>query len=113
MLFIVLHGILQWIGVGNSNVMDGRGALLIVIGLLNPYAAWPFLRQEMAFKRPIIYYIAMIVNSLLRFNWIFYIIYASSDIKNYTLVSFLISLSEVFRRWIWAFYRMDNEHCTK
>ncbi|RPB18047.1 EXS-domain-containing protein [Terfezia boudieri ATCC MYA-4762] len=109
MLFIV-HGILQWIGVGNSDVMDGQGGLLIVIGLLNPYATWPFLRQEMAFKRPIIYYIAMIVNSLLRFNWIFYIIYPLNSQQ--CSVSIIISLSEVFRRWIWAFLRMDNEHCT-
>ena len=111
---------------GNSDVMDGRGSLLIVIGLLNPYAAWPFLRQEMAFKRPIIYYIAMIVDSVLRFNWIFYVTSASTgsiqnppsiqqsiSIQHSASVSFLISLSEIFRRWIWAFFRMDNEHCTK
>ncbi|KAF8424745.1 EXS family-domain-containing protein [Tirmania nivea] len=78
--------------------------------LLNPYAAWPFLRQEMAFKRPIVYYIAMIVDSLLRFNWIFYVIYTQPKYQIY--VSFGISISEVIRRWIWAFFRMDNEHCT-
>ena len=96
----------------NSDIMDERDGFLMIIGLLNPYAAWPFLRQEMAFKRPIIYYIAMVADSLLRFNWIFYVIFAS-NIQHSTAVSFFINLSEVFRRWIWAFFRMDNEHCTK
>ncbi|KAF8469454.1 EXS family-domain-containing protein [Kalaharituber pfeilii] len=52
--------------------------------LLNPYASWPFLRQEMGFKRPYLYYLAMIVDPLLRFNWVFYIIFAR-DIQHSTL----------------------------
>ena len=53
----------------------------------------------------------MIVDPILRFNWIFYAIY-TQDIQHATLVSFLVALSEVFRRALWVLFRVENEHCT-
>jgi len=53
----------------------------------------------------------MFIVTLLRFNWVFYIIFAG-DNQHSTVISFLISLTEALRRWIWAFFRMENEHCT-
>lgn len=53
----------------------------------------------------------MVLDPLLRFNWIFYAIY-SHDLQHSALLSFGVSFSEVFRRGIWSLFRVENEHCT-
>lgn len=80
-------------------------------GLCNPYAEHPFLRDVLGYKRPWVYYLAMFLNPLLRFNWIFYVIFAS-ELQHSALLSFFVSFSEVCRRGIWTLFRVENEHCT-
>lgn len=53
----------------------------------------------------------MFLDPILRFNWIFYIIYRN-DLQHSSLVSFLISFSEALRRGVWVVFRVENEHCT-
>ncbi len=84
---------------------------LIAPGLCNPYAPHPFLRDVLGYKRAWVYYVAMILDPLLRFNWIFYAIY-SHDLQHSALLSFAVSLSEVCRRGMWSLFRVENEHCT-
>lgn len=78
--------------------------------LLNPYARWPFIRDTVGFKKSWVYYFAMFIDPPLRFSWMFYIIYAN-EIQHSALLSFMISVAEVFRRFVWCFFRMENEHC--
>ncbi|KAI9780506.1 MAG: Xenotropic and polytropic retrovirus receptor 1 [Candelina submexicana] len=84
---------------------------LIKAGLCNPYAKHPFLRDTLGFRRPSIYYMAMIIDSILRFNWIFYAIYRR-DVQHSAVLSFLVAFSEVLRRGMWTLFRVENEHCT-
>ena len=81
------------------------------IGLCNPYAVHPFLRDVLGYKRPWVYYLAMIIDPVLRFNWIFYAIY-SNDLQHSAVLSFFVAFSEVCRRGIWSLFRIENEHCT-
>lgn len=53
----------------------------------------------------------MIIDPILRFNWIFYAIY-TNDTKHSAILSFLIALSEISRRGVWTVFRVENEHCT-
>ena len=53
----------------------------------------------------------MALDPILRFNWIFYVIF-SKDIQHSALLSYVISLSEVGRRAMWTLFRVENEHCT-
>ena len=53
----------------------------------------------------------MILDPILRFNWIFYSIY-THDLQHSTIVSFLVAFSEVTRRGIWTLFRVENEHCS-
>jgi hypothetical protein len=76
----------------------------------NPYARYPFLRDNLAYRRIWMYYVAMVLDPILRFQWIFYAIY-TGDIQHSTVVSFLVSLAEVFRRAMWMLFRVENEHC--
>ena len=48
----------------------------------------------------------MIIDPLLRFNWIFYAIY-SHDLQHSAILSFFIGLSEVLRRGMWALLRVE------
>lgn len=79
--------------------------------LLNPYAKYPFLRDNLGFKNPLWYYLAMLIDPIIRFNWVFFLIFENS-VQHSAFVSFAISLSEVLRRFMWTFFRMENEHCT-
>ncbi|KAI9885011.1 MAG: tRNA (adenine-N(1)-)-methyltransferase catalytic subunit trm61 [Watsoniomyces obsoletus] len=79
--------------------------------LCNPYAEHPFLRDTLGYKYTWMYYVAMILDPLLRFNWIFYVFFAR-DIQHSALLSFFLSFSEVIRRSIWMLLRVENEHCT-
>ncbi|KAL9114107.1 MAG: hypothetical protein Q9227_001879 [Pyrenula ochraceoflavens] len=77
----------------------------------NPYAPYRFLRPTLAFRRPWVYYLAMVIDPILRFQWVFYVIFAD-DLQHSALLSFLIALAEVGRRGLWSIFRVENEHCT-
>ncbi|KAL9102555.1 MAG: hypothetical protein Q9163_002305 [Psora crenata] len=79
--------------------------------LCNPYSEQAFLRDVLGYKRPWVYYLAMVIDPILRFNWIFYAIY-SNDLQHSALLSFFVAFSEVCRRGIWSLFRVENEHCT-
>lgn len=84
----------------------------ITTGLGDYSAAHPFLRKQLGYKRVSFYYFAMVIDPILRFNWIFYIIF-KSNMQHSALLSFSLSLSEIIRRGIWTVIRVENEHCTK
>lgn len=85
--------------------------LIMDWSLGNAYARNPLLREMLAFRRVWVYYVAMVVDVIIRFNWIFYAIFAR-DIQHSAVLSFVVSLSEVFRRGVWTIFRVENEHCT-
>lgn len=77
----------------------------------NPYAKHPLLRDALAFRKVWVYYAAMAIDVIVRFNWIFYAIFAK-DIQHSAVLSFAVSLTEICRRGIWTIFRVENEHCT-
>lgn len=85
--------------------------MLTDLGLCNPYAKHPFLRDVLGYKRAWMYYLAMIIDPILRFNWIFYAIFAD-ELQHSALLSFFVGFSEICRRAIWTLFRVENEHCT-
>ncbi|KAI0536581.1 EXS family-domain-containing protein [Xylaria digitata] len=84
--------------------------LFMDFSLLQPDARHPFLRDILGLKRRWLYYTIMVIDPILRFGWIFYAIF-THDAQHNTIVSFLVSLSEVVRRGMWALLRVENEHC--
>lgn len=85
--------------------------LIMDWSLGNPYAKTPMLREVLAFRRVWVYYAAMVLDVVVRFNWIFYAIFIT-NIQQSALLSFMIALSEVCRRGVWSIFRVENEHCT-
>ncbi|OGE57400.1 hypothetical protein PENARI_c002G01828 [Penicillium arizonense] len=85
--------------------------LIMDWSLGNPYAKNPMLREVLGFRRVWVYYVAMLLNVVIRFNWIFYAIFIN-NIQQSALLSFVVSVSEVCRRGVWSIFRVENEHCT-
>jgi hypothetical protein len=79
--------------------------------LLQPGAKKPLLRDVRGFKNTWWYYVAMVIDPIFRFNWIFYSIYIT-DLQHSSAASFFIGFSEVTRRGIWTLFRVENEHCS-
>ncbi|CAK9438383.1 uncharacterized protein LODBEIA_P26070 [Lodderomyces beijingensis] len=79
--------------------------------LLQSGSKYFLLRDYIIYKNPYYYYAAMIVDVILRFQWIFYAFF-SDQIQQSAVTSFCVALAEIFRRFIWIFFRMENEHCT-
>ena len=73
-------------------------------------AKWPMIRKQMLFGHVWWYYGVLILDPILRFNWIFYVIYAQQT-QHSSKISFCVALSEVIRRGIWALFRVENEQC--
>lgn len=76
----------------------------------NPHSKHPFLRDFLAFRRRWVYYVAMIIDPVLRFTWILYAVF--TQVQHSALISFVASLLEVCRRGMWSIFRIENEHCT-
>ncbi|KAL4875978.1 EXS family-domain-containing protein [Aspergillus karnatakaensis] len=77
----------------------------------NVYAKHPLLRETLAFRRVWVYYTAMVIDVIVRFNWIFYAIFAH-DMQHSAVLSFVVAFSEICRRGMWTIFRVENEHCT-
>ena len=76
----------------------------------NPYARHPFLRENLAYRRIWVYYVATVLDPILRFQWIFYALFAA-DVQHSAILSFFVALAEVFRRGMWMLFRVESEHC--
>lgn len=66
------------------------------------------LRNEIAFFRdmPWIYYVAAVLNTVLRFSWVIYLApHPSAGVQSY-----IIALVEASRRILWAAFRVEAEH---
>ncbi|KAK5462865.1 Xenotropic and polytropic retrovirus receptor 1 [Exophiala xenobiotica] len=76
----------------------------------NFWSKHPFLRDRLAYKKVWVYYVAIVVDVVLRQQWIFYAIFIS-DLQHSAVMSFFVSLAEVLRRGLWSLFRVENEHC--
>ena len=45
----------------------------------------------------------------MRSSWLFYVVFPG-QMQHSALAAFLIATGEVFRRFMWNFFRMENEH---
>jgi hypothetical protein len=78
--------------------------------LLQPHANKPLLRDVRGYKYPLVYYLAIPFDVIIRFNWIFYAIF-THDTQHNTIANFFVAFTEVTRRGIWTLFRVENEHC--
>lgn len=75
------------------------------------HAKHRFLRKELGYKKIWWYYTAIVIDPILRFNWILYAI-IPLQIQHSAVTSFGVATSEICRRGMWSLFRVENEHCT-
>ena len=72
----------------------------------------PFLRQELVYSSSGFYYFAIIEDLVLRFSWAYHLLlndFLGLQEYNELFVS-VFAMLEVVRRFIWNFFRLENEH---
>ncbi|CAN6614750.1 hypothetical protein TRVA0_006S00386 [Trichomonascus vanleenenianus] len=67
------------------------------------------LRDELAYPK-VYYYIMMVLDPIMRFSWVLYAAYYD-QIQQSAKISFIVALIEIIRRFLWVFFRVENEHC--
>ena len=77
----------------------------------DPSAKHPFLRQTLGYKKIWMYYTAMTIDPILRFNWILYAV-IPLQLQHSAITSFFVAFSEILRRAMWSLFRVENEHCS-
>jgi hypothetical protein len=78
---------------------------------LNIHGKHFLLRDELRYAPAAIYYVAMVLNAFLRINWIFLISPSYWGILiDGRILAILFAILEVYRRFQWNLFRMENEH---
>lgn len=70
----------------------------------------PLLREETVYPSKAFYYFAIVENTLLRFAWTFSFACTVGGFMDTNILTCVLSVLEVFRRFIWNYFRLENEH---
>ncbi|XP_073122020.1 phosphate transporter PHO1 homolog 9-like [Henckelia pumila] len=96
---------------GLTTIFNTYWDVVIDWGLLQRNSKNPWLRDKLLVSNKAVYFVAIVVNILLRLVWMQLVL----DIKDGPflhrngMVALVASL-EIFRRGIWNFFRLENEH---
>ncbi|KAI6651590.1 Xenotropic and polytropic retrovirus receptor 1-like [Oopsacas minuta] len=127
-LFVVFFSTLS-ATVKDSSGQDTTGYLLTVVlwvaaGVVNTLytTAWDLfmdwglfegrcsLRKERIYPYKILYILAAIEDGLLRCAWTLTLSVGQTNLFPQEIIAFPIAALEVFRRFVWNFFRLENEH---
>jgi hypothetical protein len=82
-------------------------------GFFNKYSGKnKYLREQIIYPKKSFYYFSIVTNILFRYIWIINIFIQFTTIfAEYSdLIGFLFAFIEIFRRFIWNHFRLENEH---
>ncbi|KAL9988635.1 hypothetical protein ACROYT_G003101 [Oculina patagonica] len=69
-----------------------------------------FLREETVYRSKAFYYFAMVEDLIFRLLWTLTVSVGQLEIFHSEILKLILSVCEVFRRFIWNFFRLENEH---
>lgn len=69
-----------------------------------------FLREEIVYSSTAFYYIAIVEDFVLRFGWALSMSLTEMGYVHGDLMVSILSPLEVMRRFVWNFFRLENEH---
>ncbi|MCJ8734598.1 hypothetical protein PDJAM_G00237200 [Pangasius djambal] len=70
-----------------------------------------FLREEIVYPQKAYYYCAIVEDVILRFSWTLQIALTNiTHVSSADVVATALAPLEVFRRFVWNFFRLENEH---
>lgn len=68
------------------------------------------LREDIVYASKGYYYFAILEDFVLRFGWAVSLSLTEMGFSNGDLITTILSSLEVFRRFVWNFFRLENEH---
>ncbi|KAJ8038923.1 Xenotropic and polytropic retrovirus receptor 1-like [Holothuria leucospilota] len=78
-------------------------------GLLEGRPPNRFLREEVIYTE-IVYYLAVVEDFILRFAWTIAMSFSLTGVMDQDIAVSIFAGLEVFRRFVWNFFRLENEH---
>lgn len=69
-----------------------------------------FLREEIVYSSTYFYYFAIVEDLLLRFSWALALYLTQMKLVSGEVMTSITAVLEVFRRFVWNFFRLENEH---
>ncbi|XP_017975932.1 PREDICTED: phosphate transporter PHO1 homolog 9 [Theobroma cacao] len=96
---------------GIATIANTYWDIVIDWGLLRRNSRNPWLRDKLIVPHKGVYFVAMVLNCLLRLAWMQQVLGIQSVpfLHNKALIAVVASL-EIIRRGIWNFFRLENEH---
>ncbi|CAI9275886.1 unnamed protein product [Lactuca saligna] len=79
-------------------------------GLLQRKSNNLFLRDKLSVRHTSVYFVVMVLDVMLRLTWLQLILKFNLHYLKGTAISSLFSCLEIFRRGVWMFFRLENEH---
>ncbi|PWA99633.1 EXS (ERD1/XPR1/SYG1) family protein [Artemisia annua] len=79
-------------------------------GLLQRNSKHRFLRDKLSVSRRSVYFVVMVLDVILRLAWLQLVLKFNIRALKGTAISSLFSCLEIFRRGVWMFFRLENEH---
>ncbi|KAI3934655.1 hypothetical protein MKX01_012195 [Papaver californicum] len=79
-------------------------------GLLQRHSKNPWLRDKLLISNTSIYFIAMVLNVILRLAWLQSVVNFNVTFLHRTALTTIVACLEILRRGMWNFFRLENEH---
>jgi len=72
-------------------------------------ARFPLLRDHLVFRNPLLYYAAILLDLMLRLSWSLRLS-SLLHIEAAAWGTLFLETLEIFRRMVWIFFRLENQH---
>ncbi|XP_073130692.1 phosphate transporter PHO1 homolog 9-like [Henckelia pumila] len=96
---------------GVTTVFNTYWDIVMDWGLLQKKARNPWLRDELLISNRAVYFVAIVVNILLRLVWMQLVLdFNEAPFLHRRTMIALVACLEILRRGIWNFFRLENEH---
>ncbi|CAI9756180.1 unnamed protein product [Fraxinus pennsylvanica] len=102
--------LVAWITSANATIFSTYWDIVIDWGLFQRNSKNRLLRDKLLIPHKIVYFVAMVLNALLRLAWMQTVMnFTIFSLHQQTMIALVASL-EILRRGIWNFFRLENEH---
>ncbi|KAK7400896.1 hypothetical protein VNO78_12205 [Psophocarpus tetragonolobus] len=102
--------VLAWIFSISAALVSTYWDLVIDWGLLQRRSKNRWLRDKLAVPNKSVYFLAMVLNVLLRFAWLQTVLRFNVSFLHKQAMTTIVACLEIIRRGLWNFFRLENEH---
>lgn len=93
-----------------ATLMNTYWDIVVDWGLLQRNSKNLFLRDKLILSRKSVYFVAMVLDVLLRFAWLQCVLTFNVHSLRGNALTSLFAFLEILRRGMWNFFRLENEH---